>query len=38
MKAYLTPLLTAFVLFAIAFLALDFTIMKLHGLTLVYHP
>jgi hypothetical protein len=37
MKGYLVPLLAAFTFFAIAFLALDFTIMKLHGLTLIYH-
>lgn len=37
MKSYIAPLLIAFALFAIAFLALDFTIMKLHGLTLIYH-
>ena len=36
MKAYLLPFVSAFVVFAIVFLALDFTIMKLHGLALIY--
>jgi len=37
MKAYLLPLVGAFIVFAIVFFALDFSIMKLQGLTLVYH-
>ncbi len=36
MKAYLLPFIGAFVVFVFVFLALDFTIMKLHGLTLIY--
>jgi len=36
MKAYLLPFVGAFVVFAIVFLALDFSIMKLQGLTLIY--
>jgi len=37
MKAYLLPFVYAFIVFAIVFFALDFSIMKLQGLTLVYH-
>ena len=36
MNTGLMPFLAAFVVFALVFLALDFTIMKLHGLTLIY--
>lgn len=36
MKTRLMPFIAAFVVFALVFLALDFTIMKLHGLTLIY--
>jgi len=36
MNSHLKPFIAAFVVFAIVFLALDFTIMKLHGLTLAY--
>lgn len=36
MNSRLMPFLAAFVVFALVFLALDFTIMKLHGLTLIY--
>jgi len=36
MKAYILPLAGALVVFSIAFFALDFSIMKLQGLTLVY--
>jgi uncharacterized membrane protein len=37
MKAYLFPLVGALIAFSIVFFALDFSIMKLQGLTLVYH-
>jgi len=37
MKAYLLPLLGALIVFSIVFFALDFSIMKLQGLTLIYH-
>jgi len=36
MMKQLLPFLVAFAVFALAFLALDFSIMKLHGLTLIY--
>jgi len=36
MKAYLLPFVGAAIVFGIVFLSLDFTIMKLHGLTLIY--
>lgn len=36
MKAYLLPFVAAFVVFGIVFFALDFSIMKLQGLTLIY--
>lgn len=36
MNTRLMPFLAALVVFALVFLALDFTIMKLHGLTLIY--
>lgn len=35
---YLLPFVGAFIVFGIVFFALDFSIMKLQGLTLVYHP
>lgn len=38
MRERLMPLVGAFVLFAVVFLGLDFFIMKLHGLALVYTP
>jgi len=38
MKAYLLPFIGAFIVFALVFLALDFSMMKLQGLTLIYHP
>ncbi len=38
MKTWLAPFLIAFVVFGIAFLGLDYTIMKLMGLTVIYHP
>ena len=37
MKAYLLPFVGAFIVFAIVFFALDFSMMKLQGLTLIYH-
>lgn len=37
MKAYLLPFVGAFIVFAIVFFALDFSMMKLQGLTLAYH-
>jgi hypothetical protein len=36
MKANLLPFVAALLVFALVFFALDFTIMKLHGLSLVY--
>jgi len=36
MKAYLLPLVVALIVFSIVFFSLDFSIMKLHGLPLVY--
>lgn len=37
MKAYLLPFIGAFIVFGLVFLGLDFTMMKLQGLTLIYH-
>ncbi len=37
MKAYLLPFVGAFVVFGLVFLALDFSMMKLQGLSLAYH-
>ena len=37
-KAYLVPFVIAFVVCAVIFLGLDFTIMKLQGLSLIYVP
>jgi len=37
MKAYLLPLVAALIVFSIVFFALDFSILKLKGLSLVYH-
>ena len=37
MKAYLVPFVGAFIFFCLVFLALDFSMMKLQGLTLIYH-
>jgi len=37
MKSYLLPFATALIVFGLVFLALDFTIMKLQGLTLIFH-
>lgn len=37
MKAYFLPFIGAFVVFGIVFFALDFSMMKLQGLTLIYH-
>jgi len=36
MKAYFLPFIGAFIAFAALFFALDFVIMKLHGLALIY--
>ncbi len=36
MKAYLLPFIGAFIVFGIVFFALDFSIMKLQGLALIY--
>jgi len=38
MKAYLLPFIGAFIVFGIVFFALDFYMMKLQGLPLIYHP
>jgi hypothetical protein len=38
MKVYLMPFVGAFIVFGIVFLALDFSVMKLQGLTLIYRP
>lgn len=38
MTARLLPFIGAFVVFVVVFLALDFVILKLHGLALVYTP
>ena len=38
MKTYLKPFIAAFIVFGIVFLALDFSIMKLQGLALIYRP
>lgn len=37
MKAYLLPFIGAFIAFSLLFFALDFSMMKLQGLTLIYH-
>lgn len=37
MKDYLIPFSIALVVFGLAFLTLDFVIMKLQGLTLIFH-
>ena len=36
MKAYLLPFVGAFVVFVLVFFALDFSMMKLQGLALIY--
>ncbi len=38
MKTWLLPFTVAFIVFGMVFLGLDYTIMKLMGLTLIYHP
>lgn len=38
MKTYLVPFAAAFLVFGIVFLALDFSVMKLQGLALIYRP
>lgn len=37
MKAYFVPFVGAFIVFVLLFLGLDFSMMKLQGLTLIYH-
>jgi len=37
MKSYFLPFCGAFVVFALVFLALDYAIMKLQGLSLIFH-
>ncbi len=37
MKAYFVPFVGAFIVFGILFFALDFSMMSLQGLTLMYH-
>lgn len=38
MRAHLLPFVAALVVFGIVFLALDFSVMKLQGLALIYRP
>ncbi len=38
MKDHLVPLVVAFAVCALVFLGLDYTIMKMMGLTLIYQP
>lgn len=38
MKVYLLPFAAAFLVFGIVFFALDFSVMKLQGLALIYRP
>ena len=38
MKDYIVPFSIAFVICCIGFVALDFVIMNLQGLTLIYEP
>ena len=38
MKTYLVPFAAAFIVFGIVFLALDFSVMKLQGLALIFRP
>ncbi len=37
-RDFVAPFAIAFVAFCLVFLGLDFTIMKLQGLTLIFHP
>lgn len=37
MKDYLLPFVGALIVFGIVFFALDFSMLKLQGLTLIYH-
>jgi hypothetical protein len=37
-KGYLVPFVVAFAICALVFLGLDFSIMKMMGLTLIYQP
>jgi len=38
MKAHFLPFVAALVVFGIVFFALDFSVMKLQGLALIYRP
>lgn len=38
MKDYLAPFAAAFVLCCVAFLAMDFVLMDVQGLSLIYRP
>lgn len=38
MKDYLIPFTAAFILCSAGFLTIDYTIMSLQGLSLIYHP
>lgn len=38
MKAHVVPFVVAFAVCALVFLGLDFTIMKMMGLALIYQP
>jgi len=38
MKIYLVPFVASFLVFGIVFLALDFSVMKLQGLALIFRP
>ncbi len=38
MRGYVIPFLAAMVAFGVGFLALDYAVMSLQGLTLIYQP
>jgi hypothetical protein len=38
MKGYLVPFIGALVAFSVMFLAFDYAMMGLQGLSLIYHP
>ena len=38
MREHFIPFVLAFAICALAFLGLDYSIMKMMGLTLIYHP
>ena len=38
MKDYLLPFAAAFIIFGVIFFALDYSVMKLQGLALIYRP